>query len=228
MAFVEFPTTMWSGIRAAGKEDAMAANNVSRRYHPAVVNFLRQTGFSHTDSEDLAQDVFIRIFGENILTRADQDRGRFRSLLITVTKQVMYDELRKKSSLKRGGGVNIISMESPPEIEAVMNKDIEDEGFDRCWATNLISLAMNRLSEECEKSGNAYHKALNMRMQGKEYKEIAEELGTSVPNISTWIRRARLRVKSYVEQEIRTYSSSTKEFHDDTMYLKRYISPDEK
>ena len=103
MAFVEFPTTMWSGIRAAGKEDAMAANNVSRRYHPAVVNFLRQTGFSHTDSEDIAQDVFIRLFGENILTRADQDRGRFRSLLITVTKQVMYDELRKKSSLKRGG-----------------------------------------------------------------------------------------------------------------------------
>ena len=58
--------------------------------------------------------------------------------------------------------------------------------------------------------------------------EIAEELGTSVPNISTWIRRARLRIKTYVEAEIRTYSSSPKEFHDDTMYLKRYIAPDEK
>lgn len=227
MAYVEFPSTMWSGIRAAGKNDPMAADGMSRRYHPAVVSFLQQAGFSHADSEDLAQDVFVRLFREQILTRADRERGRFRTLLITVTKQVMFDELRKRSSLKRGGGVQIISMEKPPELEAVMTQDLEEEDFDRCWAANLISLAMNRLAEECAKSGKFYHAVLHARMQGKEYKEIAESLGTSVKNISTWVRRAKMRMRTHVEEEIRAYSSSTGEFQNDMVYLKRYIAPEQ-
>ena len=55
MDFVEFPTTMWSGIRAAGNENALEANEVSRRYRPAVVTFLRQSSspVSHSFSHDL-------------------------------------------------------------------------------------------------------------------------------------------------------------------------------
>lgn len=227
MDFVEFPTTMWSGIRAAGNENALEANEVSRRYRPAVVTFLRQKGYSLADSEDLTQNVFLRLFSEKVLARADEERGRFRGLIITITKQVMYDEHRKKSATKRGGNIKIISMEAPPDIEAVMEKDVEEEEFDRCWAANLITLAMDRLSEESEKTQKEYHKALTMRVEGKEYSAIAEALGTSVSTVSTWIQRARQRIKRYIEEEIRTYSSSSHEFKNDTTYMKKYISPEE-
>jgi uncharacterized protein YjcR len=86
---------------------------------------------------------------------------------------------------------------------------------------------MNRLAEECAKSGKFYHAVLHARMQGKEYREIAESLGTSGKNISTWVRRAKMRMRTHVEEEIRAYSSSTGEFQNDMVYLKRYISPEQ-
>ena len=91
MDFVEFPTTMWSGIRAAGNENALEANEVSRRYRPAVVTFLRQKGYSLADSEDLTQNVFLRLFGRHVGGGSDKisrcgkggfDRNLFRQAKI--------------------------------------------------------------------------------------------------------------------------------------------------
>lgn len=220
----EFPTTLWTVIRTAGRDDPEAADKIARRYRPAVLSFLRQRGFSEPDSEDLAQDIFLRIFSEHILARADKGRGRFRTLMIAVTKQVMVDQLRKRSAQKRGGGANRIPLEEVPDPVAVMTESIEDADFDRSWIANLLSLAMNRLREECERKGLRYHEALQLHLKGTSYQKIAESFGTSVTNVSTWIRRGRLRLKLLIEEEIRAYSSSTEEFRSDTRYLSRLLS----
>ncbi|MBI2932246.1 MAG: RNA polymerase sigma factor [Planctomycetes bacterium] len=223
MAAMEFPTTLWTTIRNAGRQDPPAANRVVQRYRPAVVGFLRQHGFSEADSEDLAQDVLLRLFGEDILARAEQARGRFRTLLIAVTKQVMYDEWRRRSARKRGGGAKRVDLEQAPEPEIRMTDPVEDEQFDRGWATNLMSLALDRLREECEGTGRAYHQALRMHLEGASYAQIAGVLATSLTNVSTWIRRAKLRVRHYVDDEVRTYCSSPEEYRHDAPYVARLL-----
>lgn len=218
---MQFPTTLWTQIRQAGQADRQAGEEVARRYLPAIVSYLRLRGFSEGDSDDLAQDVFVRLFGEKILLRAEKERGRFRSLVIAVAKQAIGDALRRRSAQKRGGGVAHV------DIAAAMTEDAEDEEFDRGWASNLLSLALQRLREECERTGMAYHRALAMHLAGKSYDEIAAAMTAALTNVSTWIRRARQRVKGYVDEEIRAYSSSREEYSQETRRMARLLGTDE-
>ncbi|MBI2901810.1 MAG: sigma-70 family RNA polymerase sigma factor [Planctomycetes bacterium] len=211
-----FPTTLWSSIRDASS-DPEAAERFARRYRPAVLSFVLQRGYGDAAAEDLTHEVFLRIFAEDILSRADASRGRFRSLLVAVTKQVLADEARRDGALKRGGGARRVDL---AEAEAAMAGRVEEEEFDRCWAANLLSLAFRRLEQE---GGPPYARALRRHIEGGAYEEIAGELGTSLTNVSTWIRRARLRLKSLVQDEIHAYSSSQEEYKDETQYLGRFL-----
>src|SRR4051812_27480051 len=84
-----FPTTAWSAIRSAGAGQSVAVNALVERYRPSVVGFVRRLGLDATSAEDVAQEVFLRLLDDRVLVRADRGRGRFRSLLLAVTRQVV-------------------------------------------------------------------------------------------------------------------------------------------
>ncbi len=226
MAEDRFPTTMWTNIQHAGKEDPMASDRVARRYYPALLGYLQGKGLSSSDADDAAQEVFLQLFSKDVLVRADREKGRFRALLITVTKRVMQGNYRKQSAQKRGGGAQAVSLDKIAEPSSGMRDDVEDEDFDRGWASNIMGLAMKELAAECDRSGKLYHKSLTMFLRGKAYQEIADELNTSLTNVSTWIRRAKLRLKTLIDDEIRTYSSTEEEYQRETMIVRRYVNPD--
>ena len=53
---LRFPTTIWTVIRTAAREDPRAADEIARRYRPAVLSFLSQSGFSEQDADDYGAD----------------------------------------------------------------------------------------------------------------------------------------------------------------------------
>jgi RNA polymerase sigma-70 factor (ECF subfamily) len=143
-----FPTTIWTTIRRAGDADPEALAEVAERYRPPVLSFIRHKGFRGADGDDLCQEVFLRILQGRVLARADRARGRFRSLLLAVTTNVIRDRLRKRTDVPRA------------EIDPPAGRD---EAFDEAWALHLAERAMMRLQAQ----GSPYYDVLAAHLLGE-------------------------------------------------------------
>lgn len=142
-----FPTTIWTTIHRAGDQDAGALQSVALQYRQPVLEFVRRRGFQGNDAEDICQDVFVRMLQGGVLAKADENRGRFRSLLLAVTTRVIQDRLRKRRDLP-------VEDLDPGHV---------DEEFDRGWALHLTERAMDRLREQ----GSPYYEVLAGHLTGQ-------------------------------------------------------------
>jgi RNA polymerase sigma-70 factor (ECF subfamily) len=142
-----FPTTIWTTIHQAGAQDSGALADVARRYRQPVLEFICRRGFQGADAEDLCHDVFLRVLKGGVLAKADRDRGRFRSLLLSVTVHVIQDRLRKRRE------VPVEDLE-PPQRESE---------FDEGWALHLTERALQRLQEQ----GSPYYDVLEGHLSGR-------------------------------------------------------------
>lgn len=143
-----FPTTLWTTIHQAGRADSEALQRFAQRYRPAVREYLRRRGFSDSDGEDICQDVFVRVLSSRVLMDADPSRGRFRSLMLTITSRTIADRLRRRREL--------ISEAPEPAVE-------DESEFDTAWMLNLAERAMARLRED----SSPYHEVLAEHLAGR-------------------------------------------------------------
>ena len=141
-----FPTTIWTRIGEAGAEDESALEDFAVRYRPAVLEFIQRRGFSGNAADDLCQDVFLRVLRGGVLAKADPGRGRFRSLLATITMHVLHDHLRKRREVP-----SLL-----PDVAAA------PEDFDHAWALNLTARALDQLREQ----GSPYFDVLTAHLAG--------------------------------------------------------------
>src|SRR6201982_3256586 len=105
----EFPTTRWTLVVAAGTpartEARSALVSLCENYWYPLYAFLRRRGYPADRAQDLTQEFFIRVLEGRYLDRADSEKGRFRSFLLTSLKFFVADEEDRHRALKRGGGV---------------------------------------------------------------------------------------------------------------------------
>ena len=144
-----FQTTVWEVVQAAGAGDQGALATIAEEYRTPILQFLRGRGVNPAQAEDLCQDVFVRLLTGGVLAKADPDRGRFRSLLCTVTIRVMQDWSRRHR-----------------EIPAADDLDpaAPMPSFDRLWTLYLVERAFARLKE----TSPASYEALRDHLGGQE------------------------------------------------------------
>lgn len=219
-----FESTIWTTILKAVKEESTAIRELVDKYRPPIVSYIQRQGFSEHDAEDIAQEVFLQIFKSDVLTRVDQTRGRFRDLLLAVTKNMIRKDLRRRATLKRGGQDLTVSIDADPEtsLENLLGTRQHDEDFDRLWIFNIMQLAFNRLKHESRTRGVPYYDALKLYLDDNDYKTIAGRLGKSEQDIKNYIHRARLKLAKYIREEIAAYSSSHEEYRDELRYIERF------
>src|SRR3954462_4221934 len=81
-----FQPTRWSLVRSAGNVgspgsgDALEA--LCRTYWSPLYAFIRRSGHSPHDAQDLAQEFFSRFLESNSFVRADPRLGKFRTFLL--------------------------------------------------------------------------------------------------------------------------------------------------
>lgn len=215
-----FPTTVWSAIRDAGAGSDRAAATFVERYRPAVVRFARRRGLDAAAAEDVAQEVFLRIFDARLLERADRARGRFRSLVLAVTRHVLGHHFERERALKRGGGKKTLALE--PELEAALASDARDDEFDREWLTSMLGRALARLARE-----NPLYEACfrASAIEGKSRRDIAAEHGKSEAVVRNAVSRGKAKLVAILRDEIATYSSSDREFEEELRYLASLLDP---
>lgn len=192
---MNFPSSIWTTIKALRKEPARVKDEVVRRYRDPVYEFIRRQGLPHEDAEDLAQEIFVRICSDEFLAKVDPRKGKFRSLLLAVTRNVVASFRRKELSPMRDRRktVALDDCEIPAEAEP-------DAEFDKLWVKNLMAQGMSRMRND---SATA---ALRLQLEGRTYGEIAGRLSKSETEVTNYIHRAKKRLRSQIESLIRDYS----------------------
>jgi RNA polymerase sigma-70 factor (ECF subfamily) len=198
-------------------------------YRPAIVGYLRKRGYEAADAEDLAQEVFEVIHEREFLKRAERGRGRFRHLLIALTKRVEANDRLRRRTQKRGGGKEVISLEAMQEsgegkLAEVLAAHEDDEMFDRAWVHALIDRALTELREQSVRQKKPYFRVLQVWRQTEgTYAEVGEVLGLSGSEVANVVVQARKLLSTGIRRLISEYVSSDEEYSEERRYLSRFL-----
>lgn len=211
----QFRTTLWSHLHAAGAGEQDALDEFVRRYRPPLLAFLRRRGLRADETEDVAQDVFLRLLNKDLLLKADSSKGRFRSYLLGITLRVLADQRRREGAEKRGGGWERVPLEAAPP------QAVEAE-FESCWLQDL----MRRALAAVEASSPAHHELLGLASEGLSPAQIAERTNRSAGAIRVALHRARKRLAAELKNEVARYCSSEEEFETEMKSFARFLGPE--
>jgi RNA polymerase sigma-70 factor (ECF subfamily) len=147
-------TTQWSLILAAAgpaspqSERAFAA--LCDIYWFPVYAFIRRKGRSVDDAQDLTQAFFARVLEKGYFKQARQDRGRFRSFLLTAVRHFLANERDAAHAAKRGGRAPHVPLELDDGERRYLLEPVDgltpEHVYERRWALTVMNHAMDRLA----------------------------------------------------------------------------------
>ena len=227
-----FATTHWSVVLSAGdiqaSQPSQALEKLCRTYWPPLYSYVRHQGYGPEDAQDLTQAFFAKLLEKNFWARADRQKGRFRSFLLTALRHFLADERDRARTAKRGGGVSMISFDEGTGEEhflAASDQNLScEQQFDRQWASMVLEQARARLRQECIASGKSeLYKRVNLLSDEQErpgtYADIGRELGMSVSAIKSAVSRLRARYGALVREEVAHTVFSPAELDAEIEYL---------
>ena len=104
-------------------------------------------GFPNDQAKDMVQGFFTeKVFSQELIERADRNRGKFRNLLLVAMRNYVIN-LQKKRHLPivEYRDAHISKLDSP------------ERAFDRAYGEQVLSAALKALQEECRKRGRIGH-----------------------------------------------------------------------
>jgi RNA polymerase sigma factor (sigma-70 family) len=211
-----FVTTHWSLVLSArdskSPQSAAALEKLCRAYWSPLYAYVRRTGQSMENAEDLTQAFFARLLEKNFLDAADPERGRFRSFLLIALKRFLANEWDRVRAQKRGGARTILSLdtelaEQKFQAEAAAAEISPDRLYERRWALTLLEQTMSRLRAEFEGTGKneEFEKLKRFLTAGKSeipYLTVAGELGMTESALRVAVHRLRKRYRELFREEI--------------------------
>ncbi|MEO6569789.1 MAG: sigma factor [Opitutaceae bacterium] len=232
-----FATTHWSMVLRAGRHDTAGAGEALARlcqiyWYPLYAQ-VRRRGYSAHDAQDLTQSFFARLLAHDTLARADPQRGRFRSFVLTALKNFLNDEYEKSQAQKRGGGLFPISIDVAAAERQLHAEPADafapDKAFDRQWAVVLLEVVLTRLELEYRTAGKANQfavlkQALTGASSAQPYAKLAVDLGASEGAVKVAVHRLRRRYRELLEAEIAQTVATPEEAAAELRYLFRALA----
>lgn len=231
----QFPTTQWSLVVAAGdphrKEARSALVSLCESYWYPLYAYLRRRGYKAEEAQDLTQEFFIRVLEGRYLDRADPEKGRFRSFILTSLKFFVADEEDRRRAHKRGGDVLVAAEVSRGE-ERYQREPAHEETperiFERRWALSVLDRVMEKLRNEFVQHGRPEHfDQLKVYLLGQyeaPYAPLAREMNTSEGALKVAIHRLRKRYRHLFRQEIADTVADPGEVESELRFLAAVLS----
>lgn len=206
----QFATTRWSLILEArgGPETARAAlEEICRAYRRPVLAYVRHSGRSANDAEDLTQEFFARLLERRWDANADPARGRFRAFLLTALKRFLLDDHATANARKRGGGYRKVELEHAIEECVAPLSQSPEQVFERTWALTVIERAYARLRLEAGSSGKGplFERLvpfLGEPAAAEDYRRLGDALHMRPNTVAVYVYRLRLRLRELVREEL--------------------------
>jgi RNA polymerase sigma factor (sigma-70 family) len=233
-----FATTRWSMVLSCA--DSGAASGTMREalaqlcqiYWRPIFAFVCRRGHSVSDAQDLTQDFFVMVLKGKLLSRADPERGKFRSYLLKALNDFLADARDKRRAKKRGGEVQFVSwddwMAEAPSQLSISQRTLENlspEGlFDLRWAVTVVERALRRLAEECESHGrrrvfDALSGSLSAERSDVSYVDLAKRLGAPEATVKRLLHEMRERYRTLLREEVADTVEKSDSIDDEVRYL---------
>lgn len=206
-----FQPTAWTRILQAqdGSETSVqrALEHLADLYWKPVFYHIRRKGYPVPDAEDLVQDFFRRFIERQGMQKADPEKGRFRTFLLSSVNHFLCDEYDKRNAQKRTPDLDY--HEALPQQE-------ETHCFDRDWATVVLDRAFARLREQAPREA----RILEAQRTGKtRYRELAEELGATELHVKVMAQRGRTKLRRFILDHLRDTSTCEEEAQEELAQL---------
>ena len=176
------------------------------------------------DAQDLTQEFFACLLEKDYLRQADQQRGRFRTFLLTAFTHFLAKEHERANAHKRGGGKKFLTLDfdhgersyhQEPSHEAT-----PEALYARGWALALLRQGLVKLREELASAGkqrlyDCLKEILSADEPPRPYAELVTELGMSREAIKVAVHRLRRRYRELVRAEVAQTVTTPEEVEDE-------------
>jgi RNA polymerase sigma-70 factor, ECF subfamily len=191
-------------VLACQRREPAAFEELVKRHQRTVYALLYQLAPDWSDTSDLAQEVFIRIWRSINNLR---NPAAFRSWLTQIVTNLFYDELRKRP--RRLPTVSMDESYGDDESGEGLTRDIADSSAQpddivlSREITDVIRQAMARLPEQ-------FRTAIVLReVEGLSYEEIALLTKTEMGTVKSRIARARSKLQELLKPYLESTSSTS-------------------
>ena len=229
---VRFTTTHWSLVVAAADTQRPDANDalalLCEHYWYPLYAFVRHSGRSADEAQDLTQEFFARLIEKRYLHAARPERGRFRAFLLASLKHFLAKEWHRAKAQKRGGGKRLLPLEEAGEVRYRREpSDLEtpERLFERRWALTVIGRAFDSLERKIEGTPSAHllpriRPLLAGDATGDSYCAIAAEMGMTEGALKVAVHRLRRRFAQHVRKEIAHTVADTADIDEEIRFLR--------
>lgn len=232
-----FPTTHWTLIQSVQEgtpaEAARAMEEICKNYWFPIYAYLRRSGRSAHDSEDITQAFFQQLIAEETIKHARQDRGKLRSFLLTLLIRLLSNQGRHDNALKRGGGHAVVSFDAMEAEEryGLEPKEVRDPEkiYLHAWATDVIHGVRAKLRTAFEDEGRmAMFEALDPYLGSEDsqppYEELAIKLGSTAGAVRLLVHRLRKKFRELLEREIAKTVMRPEDIEEELAWLRKVMA----
>jgi len=234
-----FRTTHWSIVLACVSDDENNAQaqealaKLFRIYWYPLYAYVRRHGYSEHDAEDLVQEFCVRLQEKHTLAKADQERGRFRTFLLTSLQNFLANEEARSRAQKRGDGREMVFLDAEDararyRLEPI-NKLTPEAIFETRWAHAVLEETLAGLRADfVERGKERLFDGLASFLSADEpidsYQQVAMRLGLPLSAVKTTVHRLRQDYRAKLREEIARTVSTPDEIEDELRYLRKVLS----
>lgn len=176
-------------LRVRDRDDASAFGELVDQYRLRLVGILQHLLGNAEEAEDLAQEVFLRVFR---IRKRYHPRAKFSTWLFTIANNLALNALRSR---RRKPTVPLLVQDSGPlgaQPEAQLVRDTGPAPTHRLQHQELADVIQTALAGLNERQRMAV--VLN-KFEDLSYAEIAEVMGLTTKAVKSLLSRARCRLR---------------------------------
>lgn len=162
-------------------------------YFPKLVRFSQTYILSLQEAENIVQDIFLYLWEHREIIHSFENMNAF---LFTMVKNRCIDFLRKQTQMKdRQYPISDVK-EKELQLKLYALQQFDELKMSEAEIENIIQDAINSLPGKCREI------FILSRMEGLQYKEIAEKLHISINTVENQIaialKKLRIKLKDYI------------------------------
>jgi RNA polymerase sigma-70 factor (ECF subfamily) len=172
-------------MELVGAGDAVAFEELVERHQRLVVGTVARMLGNNSEVEDIAQQVFVRVWRS---AKRYIPRAKFTTWLLKITRNLVFNELRRRSRHTR------VSLQVESEDEERPIKDDRAIAPDAALLEQELQRAIEAAIAELPETQRMA--VVLRRYEELSYEQIAEVLDQSVPAVKSLLFRARTELRA--------------------------------
>lgn len=224
-------------LACAGEGDVDQARDalgkLFQTYWYPLYAYVRRRGYGEHDAEDVVQAFCVHLQEKHALAKADPQRGKFRTFLLTSLQNFLANQQARTRAQKRGGGREVIFLDSEEASARYRLEPVDrltpEAIFDTRWAYAVLEETLAGLRADFVEKGkerlfDGLASFLSVDGPVDSYQQAAVRLGLPLSAIKTSVHRLRQDYKTKLREEIARTVDAPNEIDDELRHLRKVLA----